>query len=108
MISFKIGDIVPADCRLADAVTVSIDEAALMGESLPKSKKSGDFCFRRGSICKQGEAEADDSTGHLQMILVQIGSFYLVVIGIFVLAEILVLYVGFCYSPPQTPARPPV
>jgi H+-transporting ATPase len=35
MISFKIGDIVPADCRLTDAVTVSIDEAALTGESLP-------------------------------------------------------------------------
>ncbi|KAJ7827615.1 hypothetical protein B0H14DRAFT_3720254 [Mycena olivaceomarginata] len=107
MISFKIGDIVPADCRLTDAVT-----------SLPKSKKSGDFCFS-GSICKQGEAEgvvistgantffgrttslvgsADDSTGHLQMILAQIGSFCLVVIGIFVLAEILVLYAGFRYS----------
>ncbi|KAJ7368999.1 hypothetical protein DFH08DRAFT_763110 [Mycena albidolilacea] len=118
MISFKIGDIVPADCRLTDAVIVSIDEAALTGESLPKSKKSGDFCFS-GSICKQGEAEgvvistgantffgrttslvgsADDSTGHLQMILVQIGSFCLVVIGIFVLAEILVLYAGFRYN----------
>lgn len=41
---------------------------------------------------------ADDSTGHLQMILAQIGSFCLVVIGIFVLAEILVLYAGFRYS----------
>ncbi|KAF7352277.1 Plasma membrane ATPase [Mycena venus] len=118
MISFKIGDIVPADCRLTDAVTVSIDEAALTGESLPKDKKSGDFCFS-GSICKQGEAEgvvistgantffgrttslvgsADDSTGHLQMILAQIGAFCLVVIGIFVLAEIFVLYAGFHYS----------
>ncbi|KAF8182143.1 hypothetical protein K438DRAFT_1975682 [Mycena galopus ATCC 62051] len=118
MISFKIGDIVPADCRLTEAVTLSTDEAALTGESLPKSKKSGDFCFS-GSICKQGEAEgvvvstgantfvgrttslvgsADDSTGHLQMILAQIGSFCLVVIGIFMLAEILVLYAGFHYS----------
>ncbi|KAJ6515291.1 hypothetical protein C8R45DRAFT_810677 [Mycena sanguinolenta] len=118
MISFKIGDIVPADCRLTEAVTVSIDEAALTGESLPKSKKSGDFCFS-GSICKQGEAEgivistgvntffgrttslvgsADDSTGHLQKILAQIGSFCLVVIGIFMVAEILVLYPGFHYS----------
>ncbi|KAJ7265427.1 hypothetical protein B0H12DRAFT_197995 [Mycena haematopus] len=118
MISFKIGDIVPADCRLTEAVTVSIDEAALTGESLPKSKKSGVFCFS-GSICKQGEAEgvvistgantffgrttslvgsADDSTGHLQMILAQIGSFCLCVIGIFLLAEIFVLYAGFRYS----------
>ncbi|KAJ7130947.1 hypothetical protein C8R46DRAFT_1327780 [Mycena filopes] len=118
MISFKLGDIVPADCRLTDAVTVSLDAAALTGEALPTSKKSGDFCFS-GSICKRGEAEgvvistgantflgrttalvgsADDSTGHLQKILAQIGSFCLVVIGVFVLAEILVLYAGYRYS----------
>ena len=45
MISFKIGDIVPADCRLTEAVNVSIDQAALTGESLPQSKKVGDECF---------------------------------------------------------------
>jgi len=45
MISFKIGDIVPADCRLTEAINVSIDQAALTGESLPSSKKNGDQCF---------------------------------------------------------------
>jgi H+-transporting ATPase len=45
MISFKVGDIVPADCRLTDAINVSIDQAALTGESLPVSKKEGDQCF---------------------------------------------------------------
>lgn len=45
MISFKIGDIVPADCRLTDSVNVSIDQAALTGESLPQSKKISDECF---------------------------------------------------------------
>ncbi|KAI0028562.1 plasma-membrane proton-e [Vararia minispora EC-137] len=118
MISFKIGDIVPADCRLTEAINVSIDQAALTGESLPVGKKEGDQCFS-GSTCKQGEAEGvviatgpntffgraaslvgqdDDSTGHLQRILALIGSFCLVVIGIFVLAEILVLYAGFRWS----------
>jgi H+-transporting ATPase len=118
MISFKIGDIVPADCRLIEAVNVSIDQAALTGESLPQSKKTGDQCFS-GSTCKQGEAEGvvistgantffgraaslvgqdDDTTGHLQKILAQIGSFCLVTIGIFVLAEIFVLYAGFRYQ----------
>ncbi|KAI6038014.1 plasma membrane H+-transporting ATPase [Pisolithus marmoratus] len=117
MISFKIGDIVPADCRLTEAINVSIDQAALTGESLPQSKKEGDQCFS-GSTCKQGEAEGvvistgantffgraaslvgqdDDTTGHLQKILAQIGSFCLVSIGIFVIAEILVLYAGFRY-----------
>lgn len=118
MISFKIGDIVPADCRLTEAINVSIDQAALTGESLPQNKKLGDQCFS-GSTCKQGEAEGvvistgpntffgraaslvgqdDDTTGHLQKILAQIGSFCLVVIGIFVLAEIFCLYAGFRYS----------
>lgn len=45
MIAFKIGDIVPADCRLTEAINVSIDQAALTGESLPQGKKSGDQCF---------------------------------------------------------------
>ncbi|GAA98439.1 uncharacterized protein L969DRAFT_48289 [Mixia osmundae IAM 14324] len=118
VISFKIGDVVPADCRLFDAINVSIDQAALTGESLPQSKRVEDQCFS-GSTCKQGEAEAvvistgsntffgraatlvgqdDDSTGHLQMILAKIGSFCLVSIGVFVVAEILVLYAGFRYS----------
>jgi len=118
MISFKIGDIVPADCRLIEAINVSIDQAALTGESLPQSKKTGDQCFS-GSTCKQGEAEGvvistgantffgraaslvgqdDDTTGHLQKILAQIGSFCLVTIGTFVLAEIFVLYAGFRFQ----------
>ncbi|KAM6503201.1 hypothetical protein JOM56_000144 [Amanita muscaria] len=118
MVAFKIGDIVPADCRLTEAVNVSIDQAALTGESLPQSKKVGDQCFS-GSTCKQGEAEGvvistgantffgraaslvghdDDTTGHLQKILAQIGAFCLVTIGIFILAEILVLYAGYKYA----------
>ncbi|KAF8812585.1 plasma membrane H+-transporting ATPase [Phlegmacium glaucopus] len=118
MISFKIGDIIPADCRLTEAINVLIDQAALTGESLPQDKKVGDECFS-GSTCKQGEAEGvviatgantffgraaslvgqdDDTTGHLQKILAQIGAFCLVTIGIFVLAEIFVLYAGFRYQ----------
>ncbi|KAF8132313.1 plasma membrane atpase 1, partial [Boletus edulis] len=112
------GDIVPADCRLMEAINVSIDQAALTSESLPQSKKVADQCFS-GSMCKQGEAEGvvistgantffgraaslvgqdDDTTGHLQKILAQIGSFCLVSIGIFVVAEILILYAGFKYN----------
>ena len=71
------------------------------------------------STCKQGEAEGvviftgantffgrtalhvgqdDDTTGHLQKILTQIGSLCLVSIGIFVIAEIFILYASFHYS----------
>ncbi|KAH8804341.1 hypothetical protein DL96DRAFT_1766457 [Flagelloscypha sp. PMI_526] len=106
MVAFKIGDIVPADCRLTEAINVSIDQAALTGESLPQAKKMGDQCFS-GSTCKQGEAEgvvistgANTFFGRAASlkILAQIGSFCLVSIGIFVIAEILVLYAGFRYN----------
>ena len=72
-----------------------------------------------GSTCKQGEAEGvvistgpnaffgrvalllsqdDDTTGHLQTVLAQIGPSCLVAIGIFVILEILVLYPSYHYS----------
>jgi H+-transporting ATPase len=75
--------------------------------------------LRSGSTCKQGEAEGvvistgantffgraaslvgqdDDTTGHLQKILAQIGSFCLVTIGTFVILEILVLYPAYHYT----------
>lgn len=45
MVAFKIGDVVPADNRLTESINISIDQAALTGESLPQSKKLGDQCF---------------------------------------------------------------
>ncbi|KAL7416405.1 plasma membrane H+ ATPase [Mrakia frigida] len=118
MISFKHGDVCPSDCRLTEAIEVSMDQAALTGESLPVNKKLGDEAFS-GSTCKQGEAEGivistgantffgraatlvgedNDSTGHLQRVLAKIGLFCMVSIGIFVLLEILILYADFRYS----------
>ncbi|WWC88357.1 plasma-membrane proton-efflux P-type ATPase [Kwoniella dendrophila CBS 6074] len=118
MIAFKHGDVCAADCRLTEAIDVSMDQAALTGESLPVSKKLGDECFS-GSTCKQGEVEAvvistgpntffgraatlvgqdNDQTGHLQMVLARIGTFCLVSIGLFVLLEIVILYPKFHYS----------
>lgn len=112
LVAFKHGDICPADCRLVEAIDVSMDQAALTGESLPQGKKEGDECFS-GSTCKQGECEGivistgpntffgraatlvgqdNDQTGHLQMVLARIGSFCLVSIGIFVVLEIIILY----------------
>ncbi|GBE85856.1 plasma-membrane proton-e [Sparassis crispa] len=103
---------------LVPGINVSIDQAALTGESLPQSKKTGHQCFLC-STCKQGEAEGviiltspntffgrtvllvgqdDDTTRHLQKILAQIVSFCLVVIGIFLLTEIFCLYAGFSFQ----------
>jgi H+-transporting ATPase len=76
-------------------------------------------CLHSGSTCKQGEAEGvvistgantffgraaslvgqdDDTTGHLQKILAQIGSFCLISIGFFVILEIVILYPAFHYT----------
>jgi H+-transporting ATPase len=45
MIVFKIGDIIPADCRLTKATNISIDQSAITGEGPPRKKKLGDQCF---------------------------------------------------------------
>ncbi|GMK59655.1 hypothetical protein CspeluHIS016_0802610 [Cutaneotrichosporon spelunceum] len=118
LISFKHGDVCPADCRLTEAIDVSMDQAALTGESLPVGKEEGDECFS-GSTCKQGEVEGivistgpntffgraatlvgqdNDQVGHLQMVLAKIGSFCLCSIGLFVIIEICVMYPKFRYS----------
>ncbi|KAG0168157.1 plasma membrane H+-ATPase [Apophysomyces sp. BC1034] len=119
VINIKLGDVVPADGRLISAHgQVSIDQAALTGESLPVGKEAGDEIFS-GSTVKQGEAEAivigtgantffgraaklvgeaGDDVGHLQTILAKIGNFCLCSIGIFIVLEILVMYAAFRYS----------
>ncbi|CAF0761053.1 unnamed protein product [Adineta steineri] len=119
VISIKLGDIVPADGRVIAAHgAVSMDQAALTGESLPVSKSVGDELFS-GALCKQGEAEvivtgtgehsfmgvtvklvhsAQNDMGHLQLILSKIGNFCIVGIVIFIVAEILVMYAGFRYN----------
>ncbi|KAG0744730.1 hypothetical protein G6F57_008084 [Rhizopus arrhizus] len=119
VISIKLGDVIPADGRLISAHgSVSIDQAALTGESLPVGKDAGDEIFS-GSTVKQGEAEAivigtglntffgraaklvgeaGDETGHLQSILAKIGNFCLCSIGLFLVLEILIMYPRFHYA----------
>lgn len=57
VIRLRLGDIVPADARLLDGDELSVDQAALTGESLPASKKPGDAVFS-GSIVRRGEISA--------------------------------------------------
>jgi H+-transporting ATPase len=120
IIAIKLGNIVPADARIISSPggVISIDQAALTGESLPTTKEVGDVVLS-STTCKQGECEAivistgkntqfghaaqmvggsDDEMGHLQKILAKIGNFCIVGITIFIIAEIFVMYVGFGYS----------
>ncbi|GAB5589001.1 hypothetical protein Unana1_03901 [Umbelopsis nana] len=119
VVSIKLGDVIPADGRLISAHgQVSIDQAALTGESLPVTKEAGDEIFS-GSTCKQGEAEAvvigtglntffgraaklvgdaGDDMGHLQIILAKIGNFCMCTIGIFLVLELVIMYPAFHYD----------
>jgi H+-transporting ATPase len=53
VVSVSGGEILPADLLLIDGKYLSVDQAALTGESLPVSKKVGDSAYS-GSIAKQG------------------------------------------------------
>jgi H+-transporting ATPase len=57
VVRVRLGDIVPADLKLMEGDYISVDQAALTGESLPVTKKAGDIAYS-GSVVKQGEMEA--------------------------------------------------
>ena len=56
IIILRRGDVVPADAKLIGA-TLSLDESALTGESLPVDKRAGDGVYT-GTAVKRGEARA--------------------------------------------------
>lgn len=57
IIRVRLGDVIPADSVLLDGDYLSVDEAALTGESLAVNKKRGQTVFS-GSIAKKGEMTA--------------------------------------------------
>jgi H+-transporting ATPase len=57
VIRLRLGDIIPADVKLAEGEYLSVDQSALTGESLPVDKKPGDVGYS-GSVAKQGEMVA--------------------------------------------------
>ena len=57
LLNVKLGDIVPADCKLLSGKALEVDQAALTGESLPVTRGPGDTVFM-GSVIRRGEIEA--------------------------------------------------
>lgn len=57
VVYLRLGDIVPADVKITSGDYLSVDQAALTGESLPVSKAVGDPAYS-GSVAKQGEVQA--------------------------------------------------
>ena len=94
IIRIRLGDVIPADAKLVEGEYLTIDQAALTGESLPVNKKLGELAFS-GSVAKQGEmvavvtgtgantffgrtAQLVESAGaksHLQEAVLQVGNF---------------------------------
>ncbi len=98
VVRIKLGEVVSADVRFIGGDYISIDQAALTGESLPVSKKVGDSGYS-GSIAKKGEmtavvigtgnntffgrtaslvASAGGGASHSQKAVAQIGDFLIV------------------------------
>ena len=106
VIAIRLGDIVPADCRLLGIGvtgeitegTLSIDQSALTGESLPVSKGKGAIAYS-SSIVKQGAMLAvvtktgintyigraanlislTNEEGHFQKVIKTIGDFLVII-----------------------------
>jgi H+-transporting ATPase len=107
VIRLRLGDIVPADARLLEGDEISVDQAALTGESLPASKNPGDAIFS-GSIIRRGEigalvyatggktyfgktaelVETAHTTSHFQKAVLKIGN-YLIVLAVALVAIII-------------------
>jgi H+-transporting ATPase len=57
VVRLRLGDVIPADAVCLEGDYLSVDQAALTGESLPVAKKVGDTVYS-GAVAKQGEMVA--------------------------------------------------
>jgi H+-transporting ATPase len=98
LVDIKLGSIIPADVKLLSGAYLSVDQAALTGESLPVDKKSGDVAYS-GSIVKLGEmtglvtatgmntyfghtaqlVEQAKTVSHFQRAVLRIGNFLILI-----------------------------
>ncbi len=57
VVRVRLGDVVPADLRVLDDVTLEVDQSALTGESLAVSRGHGESLYS-GSVLVRGEADS--------------------------------------------------
>jgi H+-transporting ATPase len=114
IVMVKLGNVIPADLKLVDGDYLSIDQAALTGESLPVDKKKNDVAYS-GSIVRMGQmnglviatgmntlfgrtarlVEAVQTASHFQKAVLKIGNFLiLITLGLVALILTCALYRG--------------
>ncbi|MGA2411528.1 MAG: plasma-membrane proton-efflux P-type ATPase, partial [Candidatus Binataceae bacterium] len=114
IVMVKLGNVVPADLKLAAGDYLSIDQSALTGESLPADKKKNDVAYS-GSIVRMGQmngiviatgmntlfgraaqlVESVKTVSHFQKAVVKIGNFLiLITLGLVALILAVALYRG--------------
>ncbi len=116
VIRLRLGNIVPADARLLDGDSMSIDQSTLTGESLPATRNAGDAVFS-GSIVRRGESNAlvyatgahtyfgktaqlvqeAHTDSHFQKAVLKIGN-YLIVLAL-VLVTLIIIVALFRHDP---------
>jgi H+-transporting ATPase len=114
IVMVKLGNVVPADLKLAEGDYLSIDQSALTGESLPVDKKKNDVAYS-GSIVRMGQmnglvvatgmntlfgraarlVESVKTVSHFQKAVLKIGDFLiLVTLGLVAVILMVSLYRG--------------
>jgi len=114
IVMVKLGNVIPADLKLIDGDYLSIDQAALTGESLPVDKKKNDVAYS-GSIVRMGQmnglviatgmntlfgrtarlVETVQAVSHFQKAVLKIGNFLiLITFGLVALILTCALYRG--------------
>ncbi|NPV59474.1 MAG: plasma-membrane proton-efflux P-type ATPase [Actinobacteria bacterium] len=109
IVRVRLGDIIPADIRLLEGDYLSVDEAALTGESLPVEKRVSDIGYS-GSVVRQGEmdglvtatgmdtyfgrtarlVEEAETRSHFQKAVIKIGD-YLIALAILLVLLIIIV-----------------
>ena len=112
VVRVRLGDVIPADVKLLEGEYLSVDQAALTGESLPVTKRPGEVAYS-GSIAKQGEmvalvvatgqdtffgrtaklVQSARSVSHFQKAVLQIGDYLiylaLALVGVLIVVQLL-------------------
>lgn len=129
IVIIRLGDIVPADIKILaegdgdqdvneeNETPLTVDQAALTGESLPVKRFSGGVCFS-GSTIKQGERHcvvyatgmdtffgraaallgSTENVANLQKVMSKIGAICLVTIGVWIVIQLGVQFGHYNHS----------